>query len=78
MQIRYDLDKERKKDTISSCAELLEDYNKHNHDDESERARLVEVLGQADDEVEEEEKKTTIEEDVNRRQDITLDDFDDD
>jgi hypothetical protein len=45
MQIRYDLDKERKKDTIQACSELLEDYNKHNHDEDSERGRLVEVLG---------------------------------
>jgi hypothetical protein len=47
MSIRFDLDKDRKKDTIEACRELLDDYNKHNLDDESvaEKARLVEVLG---------------------------------
>lgn len=72
---RYDLNKDRKKETITSCKELLDDYNKNNQDDEADK-RLVDVLGQDDDAPEVEEKKE--EDDPNRRQDITLDIEDDD
>ena len=52
MQIRYDIDKERKKETIQACKELLEDYNKHNQDEvmDVEKMKLLEVLGQDEDE----------------------------
>jgi hypothetical protein len=47
MHIRFDLDKDRKKDTIEGCKELIDDYNKHNKDDET--TRLVDVLGMDED-----------------------------
>lgn len=47
MHIRYDLEKERKRDTMEACKDFLDDYNKHNKDDDSiaDKARLVDVLG---------------------------------
>ena len=71
MNIRYDLDKDRKRDTIEACKDLIDDYNRNNQDDDTKC--LVDVLGQDDDD--EREQKNEGEE-VSRRQDITLDELD--
>lgn len=51
MCLRYDMDKEKKKDTIDSCKELLDNYNKTNKDEPSivENSRLLDVLGMDED-----------------------------
>ena len=65
--------KDERKDTIEACKDLMDDYNKHCPNEEDKG--MMDVLGQEEDEVEEEEKKES--EDPNRRQDITLDDLED-
>jgi hypothetical protein len=43
MQIRQDMSKEERKDTIEACTDLISDYNKHSTDEEEKR--LMDVLG---------------------------------
>ncbi len=50
MSIRHDLTKEERKETADACKDLLDDYNKTNADQEDDKGRFMDVLGQDDEE----------------------------
>ncbi|CAK57824.1 unnamed protein product (macronuclear) [Paramecium tetraurelia] len=70
MTLRFDLDKEQKKDTIEICKNLIEDINK-TQPIEEDTVRIMDFLGQED----EEQNSTQMQqqEQVQRRADIRLD-----
>lgn len=52
LNLRADMDKEDKKETLDACTSLIDDYNKSNIDQQSEieKLKLVDVLGVDEDE----------------------------
>ncbi|CAD8207552.1 unnamed protein product [Paramecium octaurelia] len=68
MTLRFDLDKEQKKDTIEICKNLIDDINK-TQPMEDESVRIMDFLGQEDDQQEIGQQQ----EQVIRRADIKLD-----
>ncbi|CAD8111062.1 unnamed protein product [Paramecium primaurelia] len=68
MSLRFDLDKEKKKDTIEICKNLIDDINK-TQPVEDESVRIMDFLGQEDEEQEADQQQQQI----LRRADIKLD-----
>ncbi|CAD8107610.1 unnamed protein product [Paramecium sonneborni] len=74
MCIRFDLDKEKKKDTIEFCKNLIDDINKN--EPVENQNRIMEVLGQEEDEISQQSLNQQFQQNQqqeNRRADIFLD-----
>lgn len=80
LNIRGDMSKDEKANNLESCTSLIDDYNKTNKEQQSEieRLKLDSNFG-----IDEEEEKTinleeqlAMQEEANRRMDLTLDDDD--
>ncbi|CAD8108104.1 unnamed protein product [Paramecium sonneborni] len=75
MCIRFDLDKEKKKDTIDFCKNLIDDINKN--EPVENQNRIMDVLGQEEeqnlDEIQNQQQLQQLQQQENRRADIFLD-----
>lgn len=50
MSIRTDMNKERKKETIEACSDMIHEYNVHNPHESNKTSRFLTVLGMEEDE----------------------------
>ena len=55
MSIRTDMNKERKKETIEACSDMIHEYNVHNPHESNKTSRFLTVLGMEEDEEHQEE-----------------------